>query len=105
MSKVKLNDDYFVDTDKYQYLLNKRVAKKGDEIVVGKNKGGLVKNDRFETTYHPRLSDLLDNIIEEKIKDNIEVVNNLKDLNEFKNELKKEIDGYKDTLVKWYKEK
>ena len=100
---IKLSDDYYVTTNKYNYILKTRKTAKGEEVKTGGHKGKSAKEDSFDTTYYPRLSNLINAISELEIRRNIEVVSELIELNKFKEKLESDIKNFSSILTEWKK--
>lgn len=81
--KLKIDDDYFIDSDSHQLLLQKR-------SVVGK---GELKGETTFTTisYCGNLESILDSYINIKIRENIKYSKSIPELIELMRELRNEV--------------
>lgn len=79
---IKLTDEYYLDTDSCNYILMKKsIVQKEDS----KNYG----SESFKNVaYYGTIESLYSGLIERKLKENIEILNNIEKIIEIKNELK-----------------
>lgn len=80
---LKINENYYLDSDDLQYILLKKTT------VTNKESKNFGKEMFKNIGYYGTLESLKKSLLEKEIKDNIELLNNIDKVVELKNELER----------------
>ncbi len=83
---LKINENYYLDSDDLQYILLKKTT------VTSKESKNFGKEMFKNIGYYGTLESLKKSLLEKEIKDNIELLNNIDKVVELKNELDMTLD-------------
>ena len=80
---LKINENYYLDSDDLQYILLKKTT------ITNKESKNFGKEMFKNIGYYGTLESLKKSLLEKEIKDNIELLNNIDKVVELKNELER----------------
>jgi len=102
VKQIRLTDNHILTYDKYQFVLKTRVARKGDEIEVGKYKGQLVKEDNYNDTYFPNIKILCKHVLDDEFKDVFELHTMIEIAEKFDELIKNPHNDRMDIATEWF---